>query len=521
MASVDIPPLIAGSGDLAVVYRTAAYLWGSWSATYPDGVTPPQMEPGRELGYVGDLRTDVTDLGSRCWTRADVQVDAVEHYSSAPEVFDAAEQRTAGEVFFEQDLEGPALGQLTPNVDFHVGDVVPVLVAGKLIDLPVTSITAVSRVGDEIGWQVHVGGQLVADERALEAENAGLERQILREARQFAREKGTDVLAAAKAFAETGDVAALEAAKSDAKAKADKALSDAKTYSEGLVKPVTTRLDQLGQDFKTQTGRVDTLTTSQEGTASKLQAVVNGDPGGLLTGTAFEKNQRAINELQAAFNAEQVGINTGFRKLFDGLEEADRLQQYLIRRQSIVSEATRARRARFTAEYEEWATGKVPSAATVDFPYIEPELTTPTVGGGGKKPRVYPRVETAGDGQWMYRFRIQIKKTGMVAADGRVITVDANNLLADGLLSGNLQFWTTSNPYTRGDYPVGRFTHFTLETSYLTGQVGRLELTSSPVWLPIPPEKIVKVRFTGSWVSYGLNVYAQQELEKLDKEFGF
>lgn len=217
MARIDIPPLIAGSGDLAVVYRTAAYLWGSWSATYPDGVTPPTMEPGRELGYVGDLRADVTDLGSRCWTRADVQVDAVEHYSNVPEVFDAAEQRTAGEVFFEQDLESPDLGQLTPNVDFVVGDVVPVLVAGKLIDLPVTSITAVSKVGDELGWQVHVGGQLVSDRAELDSVNAALERQILRESRET-NGRLDEVRQTAVSARETADAARREvaAARSDA-----------------------------------------------------------------------------------------------------------------------------------------------------------------------------------------------------------------------------------------------------------------------------------------------------------------
>lgn len=184
MTTVDIPPLVASGGDLAVVYRTAAYTWGTWSATYPEGVTPPVMEPGRELGYVGQLQDGAKDLGSRCWTRTDVQVDGVEHFSTVPSAFDAAEVRTAGEVFFEQDLDAAGLGNLTPLIDFNVGDVVPVLAAGKVIDLPVTAIDMVSSVGDELGWRVHVGGQLVSDRAELDSVNAALERQILRESRE-------------------------------------------------------------------------------------------------------------------------------------------------------------------------------------------------------------------------------------------------------------------------------------------------------------------------------------------------
>lgn len=214
--TVNIPPLMASGGDLAVVYRTAAYTWGAWSATYPEGVTPPVMEPGRELGYVGQLQDGAKDLGSRCWTRTDVQVDGVEHFSTVPSAFDAAEVRTAGEVFFEQDLDASGLGNLTPLIDFNVGDVVPVLAAGKVIDLPVTAVDMTSAVGDELGWRVHVGGQLVSDRAELDSVNAALERQILRESRETngrldeVRQAASEAKSAASAADSKADAALSE-----------------------------------------------------------------------------------------------------------------------------------------------------------------------------------------------------------------------------------------------------------------------------------------------------------------------
>lgn len=298
---MGVAPLLVDAGEVTIMFSLAAFTWGKWDEMWPEGATKPELPQGRVLGYVGALRNKPKGRFSYRFVRGDVSVNAVDHVSTVEQTLDEAAKRVEGDLFVEQDISLPGLGLMRPGVDFSVGDVVPIRVWGRVLRLPVTSVEAVT--GDSgvvVDWRVHVGGQLVLNRDAVRASNDSLLRTIAQERRE-----------------RRGAVAGvLEAAKSDAKAKADKALSDAKTYAGGLVTPVATRLDQLGQDFKTQTGRVDTLTTSQEGTASKLQAVVNGDPGGLLTGTAFEKNQRAINEMQAVFNAEQVGINTGFRKLF-------------------------------------------------------------------------------------------------------------------------------------------------------------------------------------------------------------
>ena len=66
MADVlKIPPLVASEGELAVVYRTATYLWGAWNMNLPDGVEAEEFEYGRAMGYVGDLvdGPDVKTMG--------------------------------------------------------------------------------------------------------------------------------------------------------------------------------------------------------------------------------------------------------------------------------------------------------------------------------------------------------------------------------------------------------------------------------------------------------------------------
>lgn len=190
MAEVDIPPLVAAEGRLAVVYGTAAYLFGKWSVTLPDGYkkvdsqgNPDTMEYGRGLGYVGQLDNPpaVDDLGARRWLRADISThydivrDAmsnriVEEYraTNVPETFDAAEKRTSGDHLFDGTIGPEGLGKVRLGVDFFVGDEVPVLVGGvKLLSLPVTEGAESSEPGAELMQQVRVGGELTEQPAAL------------------------------------------------------------------------------------------------------------------------------------------------------------------------------------------------------------------------------------------------------------------------------------------------------------------------------------------------------------------
>ena len=190
MAEVDIPPLVAAEGRLAVVYGTAAYLFGKWSVTLPDGYkkvdsqgNPDTMEYGRGLGYVGQLDNPpaADDLGARRWLRADIATNydivrdavsnrIVEEYraTNVPETFDAAEKRTSGDHLFDGTIGPEGMGKVRLGVDFFVGDEVPVLVGGvKLLSLPVTEGAESSEPGAELLQQVRVGGELTEQPAAL------------------------------------------------------------------------------------------------------------------------------------------------------------------------------------------------------------------------------------------------------------------------------------------------------------------------------------------------------------------
>lgn len=190
MAEVNIPPLVAAEGRLAVVYGTAAYLFGKWSVTLPDGYkkvdsqgNPDTMEYGRGLGYVGQLDNPpaADDLGARRWLRADIATNydivrdavtnrIVEEYraTNVPETFDAAEKRTSGDHLFDGTIGPEGMGKVRLGVDFFVGDEVPVLVGGvKLLSLPVTEGAESSEPGAELMQQVRVGGELTEQPAAL------------------------------------------------------------------------------------------------------------------------------------------------------------------------------------------------------------------------------------------------------------------------------------------------------------------------------------------------------------------
>lgn len=218
----DLPPLIANDGELAVVYQTAAYTWGGYSVSYPDGIEPEDFEAGRTLGYVGDLDEPAVDKGSRAWIRADVSVDAsfrdaprdldgqglsfhpdnpfvlVEEgstemffvgTSTIPQVFDSAQTRTSGEIFVESIIGPEGMGHLVPGVDYVEGDIVPVLMgSSKIVDLPVAEITFVSRLGEPVRYEAKVGSALTGDAVALAQWNSELHALVAQETAKIQEE---------------------------------------------------------------------------------------------------------------------------------------------------------------------------------------------------------------------------------------------------------------------------------------------------------------------------------------------
>lgn len=179
-----MPPVVVDEGDVTVLRRMAAYTWGRYSVTWPEGFEPPELAPDRELGFVAKLPAPEGGRFSRRFVRADAEVDAANGYSNVEQVLDEAEERTGGDVFFERDITTAGLGRLVPRVHFDIGDIIPVRIWGRVIHLPVTSIDEVSEVGDRAGWRVHVGGQLISDRDALEAGTSELERVIAQERRE-------------------------------------------------------------------------------------------------------------------------------------------------------------------------------------------------------------------------------------------------------------------------------------------------------------------------------------------------
>ncbi|MGC2865981.1 hypothetical protein ACMG4H_14120 [Corynebacterium glutamicum] len=218
----DLPPLIANDGELAVVYQTAACTWGSYSASYPDGIEPEEFEAGRSLGYVGDLDEPAVDKGSRTWIRADVSVDAsfrdaprdldgqgltfhpdnpfvlVEEgstemffvgTSTIPQVFDSAQTRTSGEIFVESIIGPEGMGHLVPGVDYVEGDIVPVLMgSSKIVDLPVAEVSFVSRLGEPVRYETKVGSALTGDAVALAQWNSELHALVAQETAKIQEE---------------------------------------------------------------------------------------------------------------------------------------------------------------------------------------------------------------------------------------------------------------------------------------------------------------------------------------------
>lgn len=190
-------PLIADGGEMTVLRDLAAFSYGRWSVDWPESVPEdqrPELPDGRDFGYASKLKKDPGRFGRR-FVRADVTIKAQDFdeagkpipfsgESDVEETLDDAAKRTDGDVFFEREITRAGLGALVPRVDFDVDSVVPVLIWGKTIPSPVTSIEDVVEAGAVVDYRVHVGGQLLQDDAARERANREVERTIAQERRE-------------------------------------------------------------------------------------------------------------------------------------------------------------------------------------------------------------------------------------------------------------------------------------------------------------------------------------------------
>jgi|LSQX01.1.fsa_nt_gb hypothetical protein len=195
----NIPPLVADSGSLTIMRRTSTYVYGAWQVSLPDGVNyteqaeltsteqayvyrPPNRPTGRfDLGFV---RQD-----------ANIYIDKIDKRgtpsgtSNVELQMDIGQRRGAGRALVEREITARGLGSLVPGVDFTTGDIVPVLIWGKIVHLPVTALDWRSGVDGNVGWSVRCGGQLIWDGEQLRSQIDEVQKQLDRERREREREE--------------------------------------------------------------------------------------------------------------------------------------------------------------------------------------------------------------------------------------------------------------------------------------------------------------------------------------------
>ena len=238
-------PLVANGGELTVLRSLAAFSYGSWNVSWPESVPEdqrPVLPDDRDFGYAARLKDEPGRMGRR-FVRANTTISAAEYKedgsrveftgsSDVEQVLDAAAKRTDGEAFIEREFDRSGLGRLVPRLDFSEGDIVPVLIWGKLFSGPVESITDVVAAGQVIGWSVHVGGELVTDDLARRRSNRDLQASIAQERRERLKDLGAVDSKASSAVSKAdaaqgtadsavGDAAALREVLSGAGASAD------------------------------------------------------------------------------------------------------------------------------------------------------------------------------------------------------------------------------------------------------------------------------------------------------------
>ena len=220
-------PLIADGGEMTVLRDLAAFSYGRWSVDWPESVPDeqrPELPDDRDFGYASKLKQDPGVFGRR-FVRADVTIKAQDFddagkpipfsgESDVEETLDDAAKRTDGDVFFEREITRAGLGALVPRVDFDVDSVVPVLIWGKTIPSPVTSIEDVVESGAVVDYRVHVGGQLLQDDAARERANREVEATIAQERRERVKavSKAQSTASSAKTTADEAKIKADETA---------------------------------------------------------------------------------------------------------------------------------------------------------------------------------------------------------------------------------------------------------------------------------------------------------------------
>ncbi|CAB0487264.1 hypothetical protein CIP107503_00118 [Corynebacterium diphtheriae] len=211
------PLLVADGGTMTVGRRQATYVYGSFDVRLPEGREQADVEKRLQNGYI--YRPDKPAAGrfDVSFVRADATVDLTAQTSDLETQIEAAQLRTEGDIFFERDITDSGTGRYRPGIDIKRGDIVDVLIWGRILPLPITRWEMISDGTTSVGWRWHVGGAMIEDSEALRSHNDQLLQQIAQEKRQMAKTIGAvsqqaASAGAAAAKADTKAVAAQETA---------------------------------------------------------------------------------------------------------------------------------------------------------------------------------------------------------------------------------------------------------------------------------------------------------------------
>lgn len=181
------PLLVADGGTMTVGRRQATYVYGSFEVRLPEGKEQADVEKRLQNGYI--YRPDEPARGrfDVSFVRADATVDLTAQTSDLETQIEAAQRRTEGDIFFERDITDSGTGRYRPGIDIKRGDIVDVLIWGRVLPLPITRCLMISDGTASIGWRWHVGGAVIEDAEALRNHNDQLLQQIAQEKRQMAK----------------------------------------------------------------------------------------------------------------------------------------------------------------------------------------------------------------------------------------------------------------------------------------------------------------------------------------------
>ncbi|MBG9310297.1 hypothetical protein BUE64_06765 [Corynebacterium diphtheriae subsp. lausannense] len=204
------PLLVADGGTMTVGRRQATYVYGQFDVRLPEGREQADVEKRLQNGYI--YRPDEPAAGrfDVAFVRADATVDLTAQTSDLETQIEAAQLRTEGDIFFERDITDSGTGRYRPGIDIKRGDIVDVLIWGRILPLPITRWEMISDDTTSVGWRWHVGGAMIEDAEALRSHNDQLLQQIAQEKRQMTKSIGAvsqQAVSAGKAAAKADDKA--------------------------------------------------------------------------------------------------------------------------------------------------------------------------------------------------------------------------------------------------------------------------------------------------------------------------